>query len=441
MTTIRTRLLVWLLSAIAAAGLSGAYTTYSNALVAASEIFDEQLQQTAYSLRDQAFEFALPPQLPASETRNEVVVQVFTSSGVRVYFSQIYATLPGLGPPGFSTAKTNAREWRMFTLPARSYVIQVAQPTAVRQRRAVNLGLQTLAPFALMLPVLGAAIWLIVGVQLKPLDRVADSVRQRQPDALEPLPEAGLPEEIRPLVVALNELLARLRTAIEGQQAFVADAAHELRTPLTALRLQAQLAEEAGDVDERTLALAHLRRGIDRASRLVEQMLTLARQEATQLVRTEAVALDQIAREVVGDLAPLAENRGQDFGLAEAESVHVQGDAHALRTLLRNLADNALRYTPEGGRVDVSVGRCGAIPFLRVADSGPGIPAEDRERVFDRFYRRGSSTAPGTGLGLAIVQTIVKIHRANIELDDNPAGRGLQVTVRFPPPQQANPGS
>lgn len=441
MTTIRTRLLMWLLSAVAAAGLSGAYTTYSNALVAAGEIFDEQLQQTAYSLRDQAFEFALPPQLPASETRNEVVVQVWSAAGVRVYFSQIYTSLPGLGPPGFSTTMAKDVEWRMFALPARGYVIQVAQPTAVRQRRAVNLGLQTLAPFALMLPVLGVAIWLIVGVQLKPLDRVAASVRQRQPEALAPLPETGLPNEIRPLVVALNELLARLRAALEAQQAFVADAAHELRTPLTALRLQAQLAEQADNADERTHALTELRRGIDRAARLVEQMLTLARQEATQLARTEPVELDQLAREVVSDLAPLAEARGQDFGLAEAEPAQVQGDVHALRTLLRNLADNAIRYSPEGGRVDVSVGRFGSTPFLRVTDSGPGIPAEDRERVFDRFFRRSGSNVPGTGLGLAIVRTIVKIHKANIELADNPGGRGLQVTVRFPAPVTANSGS
>lgn len=432
MTTIRTRLLLWLLSAVAAAGLSGAYTTYQNALTAADQVFDEQLQQTAYSLRDQAFEFALPPQLPASETRNEVVVQVFTASGVRVYFSQIYTSLPGLGPPGFSTIKTNTGQWRTFALPSRGYVIQVAQPLAVRQRRAVDLGLRTLAPFALMLPVLGAAIWLIVGVQLKPLDRVADSVRQRQPDALEPLPESGLPDEIRPLVVALNELLARLRAALEAQQAFVADAAHELRTPLTALALQLQLAEQAEDPAERATALSELRRGIDRAARLVEQMLTLARQEAAAHSVAQSVALDEIAREVVSDLAPLADARGQDFGLAEAEPVRVQGDAHALRTLLRNLADNAIRYTPEGGRVDVSVGLAGGTPYLRVTDSGPGIPAEDRERVFDRFYRRSGNSAPGTGLGLAIVRTIVKTHRADIQLADNPAGQGLEVTVRFP---------
>lgn len=431
MKTIRTRLLLWLLSAVLAAGLSGAYTIYGTALTGADQVFDEQLQQTALSLRDQSFEYALPPQIPASETRNNVVVQVWNATGVRVYFSEVYRELPGLQRPGFSNVMVNRVGWRVLSLPSRGYVIQVAQPLAVRQQRAVGLALQTLTPLALMLPVLGAAIWLIVGAQLRPLDRIAESVRQRQPEALEPLSEASLPDEVRPLVVALNDLLARLRAAIDAQQAFVADAAHELRTPLTALRLQVQLAEQADDAGEQAAAFAQLRGGIDRAARMVEQMLDLARHEAAP-VMNEPVALLALAQEVVADLAPLADARGQDLGLAESEPATVRGDPHALRMLLRNLADNAVRYTPEGGRVDVSVGRHLGVPFLAVTDTGPGIPPQDRERVFGRFVRRAGSSAPGTGLGLAIVQTIVRNHRSIIELGDNPAGAGLRVTVRFP---------
>ncbi|GMW08280.1 MAG: ATP-binding protein [Gammaproteobacteria bacterium] len=431
MTTIRARLLVWLLSAVIAAALSGAFTTYQITLESAGEVFDEQLQQTAYSLRDQSFEFALPPQLPASETRNRVVVQVWTANGVRLYFSEVYRELPGLQPPGFSNVKAGNVTWRVFSLPSRGYVIQVAQPLVVRQSRAIGLALQTLTPLALMLPILGAAIWLIVGTQLKPLDRLAQSVRLREADALEPFAEPGLPDEIRPLVMALNDLLARLRTAINAQQAFIADAAHELRTPLTAVRLQLQLAEKAESEEEKTAAFAQLRHGIGRTARLVEQMLNLARHEASPMVR-EIVALEALAREVVADLAPLADARHQDFGLAESSPAVVRGDPHALRMLLRNLADNAIRYSPEGGKVDVSVGVLAGTPFLRVADSGPGIPPEDRERVFARFFRRADSGVSGTGLGLAIVRSIVKNHNANIELSDNPGGGGLSVTVTFP---------
>ena len=284
-----------------------------------------------------------------------------------------------------------------------------------------------------MLPVLGVAIWLIVGTQLKPLENVAALVRERQADALEPLPEAFLPEEVKPLVDALNGLLGRLRTALEVQQEFVADAAHELRTPLTAIRLQLQLAERAVDPAERAAAFRDLKGGVDRTVRLVEQLLTLARQEAAPAAQ-ESVALDELAREVVAGLAPIADSRGQDLGVSDAVPATVHGDPNALRTLLRNLVDNACRYTPEGGRIDVSVGVADAAPFLRVTDTDPGIPARERERVFDRFYRRMGSEVPGTGLGLAIVQSIARSHCAAVELAENPAGPGLQATVRFPRP-------
>ena len=430
MNTIRTRLLLWLLSAVIAAGLSGALTLYRTALDGASQVFDEQLQTTAISLRDQSFEFALPPQLPARDTRNNVVVQVWSGSGVRVYFSELYRQLPGLQKPGFSEVMAGSVAWRVFSLPSRGYVIQVAQPLAVRQQRAVALALRTLTPLGPMLPVLAAAIWLIVGSQLKPLSRLADSVRTRKPDALEPIAETGLPDEVRPVVTALNDLLARLRAAIEAQQAFVADAAHELRTPLTAVRLQSQLAQSATAEEDKRAAFTQLRAGIDRAARLVEQMLDLARNEAAPML-SEPVALDALARDVVAELAPLADARHQDLGLAETSTQFVQGDPNALRMLIKNLADNAIRYTPDGGRIDVSIGRTLGAPFLRVTDTGPGIPEAERGRVFGRFFRVAGSSGPGTGLGLSIVQSIARNHNAIIELDGNPDGPGLRVTVKF----------
>ncbi|MBM4196363.1 MAG: HAMP domain-containing protein [Gammaproteobacteria bacterium] len=431
MKTIRTRLLVWLLSAVTAAGLSSALTLYSAALDGAGQVFDEQLQQTALSLRDQSFEFALPPQLPAQQTRNSVLVQVWTGAGVRVYFSELYRELPGLQRAGFSDVQAGTLAWRVYSLPSRGYVIQVAQPLAVRQQRAVALAIQTLTPLALMLPVLGAAIWMIVGTQLKPLSRLADSVRTRKPDALEPISDAGVPDEIRPVVAALNDLLARLRAAIEAQQTFVADAAHELRTPLTAVRLQVQLAESAGSEAEKETAFRQLRSGIDRAARLIEQMLDLARHEAAPM-QMQPVSLDALARDVVADLAPLADARSQDFGIADTSAQTVMGDQHALRMLIKNLVDNAIRHTPVGGHIDVSIGCSRGTPFLRVADTGPGIPVADRKRVFGRFFRAAGSRSPGTGLGLSIVQSIAKQHNLIIELDDVPSGQGLRVTVKFP---------
>lgn len=433
MNTIRTRLLLWLLSAVAAAGLSGAWALYERALVGIDELFDEQLQQTALSLADQSFERTNVPLLAPTGARNSMVVQVWNVSGVRIYASEFERALPELQPHGLSTVMVNKLAWRVYSLPGHGHVIQVAQPQTVRRQQAAAMALQTLTPLGLMLPVLGVAIWLIVGTQLRPLDRLADSLRLRQPDALEPVGETGLPDEVRPLASALNGLFGRLREAIEAQQAFVADAAHELRTPLTALRLQLQLATQADDEAERQAALARLGTGIERASRLVEQLLDLARHQAGPAGGTrQAVALDELAREVVGGLVPLAEARQQDLGIAASEPVRIHGEARALHMLLRNLVDNALRYTPAEGRIDVTVGREGGCAFLQVTDSGPGIPPAERGRVFDRFVRVGDNTAPGTGLGLAIVQSIAKSHRASIELADNPLGPGLRVTVRFP---------
>jgi two-component system OmpR family sensor kinase len=271
-----------------------------------------------------------------------------------------------------------------------------------------------------------------VGRGLSPLERLARDVRRRTPGALEPLPQRGLPEEVQPLVQSLNDLLQRLERALHTQRAFVADAAHELRTPLTALRLQAQVAERTTDQTERREALGSLKQGVERASHVVQQLLTLAREEDQPASEPGAVQLDELARDVVAQYTPLAQSRGVDLGLARVEPVTVTGGAPALRTLLSNLVDNAVRYTPAPGRVDVAAFLDGAQAALEVADSGPGIPPEDRPRVFDRFYRRAGETSEGSGLGLAIVKQIVSHHGGTIALDDAGSAGGLKVAVRLP---------
>jgi two-component system OmpR family sensor kinase len=315
-------------------------------------------------------------------------------------------------------------------------VIQVAQPMSVREKRAAELALTTLAPFALLLPVLALLIWLAVGQALKPLERLTGLVKARRVNALEPLPDAALPEEVQPLVGALNELLARLNAALGRERAFMADAAHELRTPLTALHLQMDRLARASGEAERGAAMERLSEGVQRAIRLVEQMLALAREEPRTPPQRVPVALEPLARECVAELVPLADARHIDLGLSAARPLTVSGDREALRTLLRNLVDNAVRYTQEGGRVDVSVeeGGSAAAPRgqLAVGDSGPGIPPEERARVFDRFYRRAGTAPPGSGLGLAIVKAIADAHGATLTLTEGLDGRGLRVIVSFP---------
>jgi two-component system OmpR family sensor kinase len=413
-------------------GAIGGFTVYRNALAEASEFFDYHLRQTALVLRDEPVEYQLSPRIPAPDASYDFVVQVWSLDGVRVYLSRPHAVLPQVTTLGFSTVDTREGRWRVFGVEAERRVIQVAQPMSVRQERAARLALETLKPFALLLPALALLIWLAVGHALKPLAGLTALVKARRVDALDPLPDAQLPTEVQPLVTALNDLLARLRGALGRERAFMADAAHELRTPLTALHLQLGMLARAGNESERAAAMDTLSAGVQRAIRLIEQMLSLARQEPRTGNPRGPVRLDELAREVVGELVPLADLRHIDLGVTAAPAVTVSADADALRTLVRNLVDNAVRYAGEGGRVDVSVGSAAGGGQVTVSDDGPGIEPEERERVFDRFYRRAGTVAPGSGLGLAIVKTIADAHGASVQLASGLGGRGLAVTVTIP---------
>jgi len=277
-------------------------------------------------------------------------------------------------------------------------------------------------------------VWWVVSGSLEPVARVRSQVARRQADDLSPVSEAGLPDEVRPLVHELNLLFGRVRTAFDAQQNFVADAAHELRTPLAALRLQAQSLDRAADPDARKVAVGRLTAGIDRATRLVEQLLVLARQEASAAngVATRPVDLAELARRTVGDLVGLAQEKEVDLGLQHADAASVEGQPDALHILLRNLVENAVKYTPHGGTVDIAVRADKDSAEVIVEDSGPGIPPDERERVFDRFYRVAGSDAAGSGLGLAIIKAIAERHGASLKLGESARLGGLMATVRFP---------
>jgi len=309
---------------------------------------------------------------------------------------------------------------------------------SARRELAASMALRTIIPVLAALPLLALLIWFIIARGLQPLDRVAAAVARRSPVLLEPVSERGLPSEVQPLVHALNGLLDRLGIALAAQRSFIADAAHELRTPLTAVHLQAQLAERASTDDERRRALADLKAGLERATRLSEQLLTLAREEPGVIERAPVdVDLAELAREAIGELAPLAETKSIDLGLSASAKAAVMGDPQALRALVSNLVDNALRYTPSGGRVDVAVGADpDGAAMLSVRDNGPGIAPAERDRVFDRFYRGPSSGVPGSGLGLAIVKSVADRHGVTIALGEGIEGKGLGVSVRFPLPDR-----
>jgi two-component system, OmpR family, sensor kinase len=435
--SLRARLLASLLAGVVLVGAAGGWIVYRNALAEADAFFDYHLRQTALILRDQPVQYLLSQQIAPSDASYDFVVQVWSLDGVRVYLSRPHAVLPQITTLGFATVKTSEGRWRVYGAQALTRVIQVAQPMSVRESRAAELALHTLEPFALLLPVLALLIWLAVGHALKPLERLTGLVKARRVNALEPLASARLPEEVQPLVAALNELLERLNAALGRERAFMADAAHELRTPLTALHLQMDMLAHASSDAERSAAMQHLSEGVQRAIRLVGQLLALAREEPRSAAQHGPVELEPLAREVVAELVPFADARHIDLGLSSAGALVVSGDREALRSLLRNLVDNAVRYSAEGGRVDVALDSSGNPDTPRaqvsVTDNGPGIPPDEHARVFDRFYRRAGSAPPGSGLGLAIVKTIADAHGATLSLSAGADGRGLRVVVAFPP--------
>ena len=365
----------------------------------------------------------------------DFIVQVWNPRGALVYLSNQGIVLPQSGT-GFQTVAVRGEDWRVYTLEQQDKSIQVAAPVSLRQDRASAMALRILVPLGASIPLFALLIWLLVTRELRPLEDIARAIRRRKPSSLDPLPASGLPEEVVPMVSELNDLLGRLRDAIETQKRFTADAAHELRSPLTALQLQIELLQRAGSAAERQEAVASLRSGAQRASRLVEQLLTMARLEpgmerAAQDAYTE-VDLADIAAGVVAEIEPLAEAKAIELRLGRLDPAAVLGDAAALHALARNLVDNAIRYTPPGGLVLISVTNQDEQVFLQVDDTGPGIPAEERERVFDRFYRGPGGGPDGSGLGLSIVKQVADAHRAGISLGEADHGTGLRVTVRFP---------
>ncbi|MGZ9030902.1 MAG: ATP-binding protein [Burkholderiaceae bacterium] len=431
MNSLRGRLLVFLFSLAGIAALAIAFVSYRSVLQDTDEIFDYQLQQMALSLRDQG---AVPDDRRAAlaDPSLDYVVQVWTGDGSVTYSSHPNRRLPPAVAIGFSNAEIDGRPWRIYSTLARDRVIRVAQPLAVRKKLAAATARRSVVPVLVAAPLVALAMWWLVGLSLAPLGSLVTAVKSRETESLNKLDAAGLPSEITPLVEALNGLLARLGGALHAQRAFVADAAHELRSPLTALKLQLDLVRLAPDDSARDEALRELAAGMDRVHHLLEQLLALARAEPGGAESALGESdLAEVVRQAAADTVPLASSRGIDLELEASQPVAVRVDAAALRILARNLIDNAVRYAGAAGRVRVAVLADAGQGLLHIDDSGPGIPPNERERVFDRFYRRETGDATGSGLGLAIVRAIADRHGARIDLGDAPLG-GLRVVVRFP---------
>ena len=336
---------------------------------------------------------------------------------------------------GFGTVQIDGAAWRVFAAPGRAPDMQVWVGERLDARASILHAVLRgqLAPLALALPLLALAVWLAVRASLLPLRRLQRAVLTREPRSLQALALPEAPSELAPLVEALNELFARIAQLIEAERRFTADAAHELRTPIAAIRMQAQVAQAATLDPDRQRALAATLAGCDRATHLVEQLLTLARIEgADDAPAPQAFDLPALARRVAAELAPQALGRRQQLELIADQPCTVVGHAALLGVLLRNLLDNASRYSPDGARIELRIDTHAGQPRCQVADSGPGLSDADRARLGERFFRVLGNEQPGSGLGWSIVRRIAQLHGLQIDVARSPALGGLQVTLTWP---------
>ena len=313
-------------------------------------------------------------------------------------------------------------------------LVQVAETRNKRSDLASRVVTGVLLPQFAIIPLAVVLVWVGLTRGIAPLNRLQSLIRRRRPTDLSPIAPASVPEEVRPLIISFNDMMARLEENLQAQQRFIADAAHQMRTPLTGLRMQTELALLETDPEALRSSLAQIARSTERAGHLINQLLSLARAEASfeKLYAVEPVDLRNVLRDVAQELFPRALVKNIDLGVeGTGDALIVEGNAVLLREMIKNLVDNAIKYTPPGGSVTARTRHAGA-PIFEVEDTGIGIPEADRERVFERFYRVLGSSEDGSGLGLPIVREIAELHRATVSLNANPAGQGTLVQVVFP---------
>lgn len=430
------RLSMWLALVIFGVALAAGVFSFYAAFHEANEFQDDQLDQMA-NLVDRHQINAMPsaPGKSVSNADSElrVILQSLPAPGARAPDANSAALiLPSDLPEGIQTVKVNAEVWRVFVKTLDSGArIAVSQRTAVRDEIARESALRTLMPFLILIPMLLLLVGDLIRKMFKPLKLLALDLDQRTEQDLRHLSDIRLPSEISPFVVAINRLLSRVAQSVALQRRFVADAAHELRSPLTALSLQAEQLEAA---EMSTLArerLATLKNGLKRTQMLLNQLLAFARAQQPASAPTPLVSIQAVFRKVLEDLMPLAEAKQIDLGVVGESDSSVAIQEADLTMLVKNLVENAIRYTPASGRVDLSVQSSPGQVSLVVEDTGAGIPENERERVFDPFYRVLGDDEAGSGLGLSIVKTIADRVGAKVVLETvAPENKACGLRVR-----------
>lgn len=442
--SLQTRLLTTVLTLVLVAWGVAAALAWHETDEEVSDLLDAHLAQTAALLRlqplDELDENRLneAPELDKHQPR--VVFQLWHEDQLLARSANApQEPLTQRRKRGFADSQVDGKAWRVFVTQGRERDVRIVVGELQSVRREIVLASLTsiLKPMAWALPLLALGIWWAVRGSVRPLGRLGHAVAARQPQSLESLSTAGVPPEVLPLVTALNELFERMARLLATEQQFTADAAHELRTPIAGIRMQAQVAQGATNTQERATALQATVQGCDRATRLVEQLLQLARLDAEATPDSGSSApLADVARQVAADLQATAERRQQRIVLREpmAPDVHIPLPEPLARVLLRNLLDNALRYSPEGAEVQLQINELGdGHAQLSVEDSGPGLTPEEQARLGERFFRVLGTGQSGSGLGWSIIQRIARLHHLQVGTDRSPGLGGLRVTVHWKP--------
>lgn len=431
--SLRSQLALALCVLVAVVAIAQGLSSYQLSKEGMSALLDLRLEQVANRMSGDLADFLPAVTARGSQPRRDVVVTIWKDDHEAPYRSTDPSLqLPRDAPGGFESVEVNSQRWRIYTLRNHGRVIVVAQRSSVRHELSEENAVKTLWPMIVLVPLVWVAVLLVINWSLAPLKGLGEDVQNIDVSGLQTLPASGVPLEIRPFIDSINLMIERLARSIEAERKFIADAAHELRTPLTALQLQAD--NLAGDIlPSNQQRFRELRGGIARSASMIEQLLRLARADVAPCTDAMArVDVSSIVVAAVAEVLPIATSRNIDIGAEEMTSAHVQAIESDIGVAVRNLVSNAIRYTPDGGQVDLRVRARDGRAWIEVTDTGPGIAEELLPRVFDRFFR-ANSHIEGTGLGLSIVKALAAKYGGTAVLRNrNDGASGLVASVGFP---------
>jgi two-component system OmpR family sensor kinase len=432
--SLRGQLLTWLFVLLTVTGIFAGLGSYAVALREPGKDFDETLRQLAFYIGEGASQSALSaPESSDIEPEDVLVIQIWDAAGRVIRVSNPAIPLARQRTTGFVDISAAGAKWRTYTLVRPERTVQVSQTVAVRQELATESAFRAVYPIAALIPLSWLFVWLAVGRVLRPLRRLVAELAARKPGNGAALDAHGLPSEVTPLVEAVNALLAHQQTLLDFRQRFLSDTAHQLRTPLTASKIQAENLRHASSQSEVKELSSDIERGLKRMGLMINQLLDLARTDMPDRPSpSERHDLSGILREALEDVLAFAGHRSIEINVSGQEGGPVICDRGEIRMLIGNLLDNAVRYTPPGGKADVAITMFGGSVKLDIVDSGPGIPEKDLPRLFDRFVRLGTADMDGSGLGLAIVKAIASRHSAKVSVRNREGQPGLSVAVIFP---------